>query len=166
MFRFLAEIVSFSFSLVNSEYDAFPPVDHSIVHSHSKMFLLFSSILLSLKPSSSIHILVSFCLLIPDLPGCRIWILLSTFPSLQIFFFHFWFTINASPSAGVIIICFVSTKLTTKFGSLSARMFLFCFCPWRYTLNVKISSRESADVFGNVAHVFCNLFLKICPLFG
>ena len=50
--------------------------------------------------------------------------------------------------------------------SLSVRMFLFCFYPLSYTLNVLISSRKTADVFSIATHVLCDLFLKICPLFG
>ena len=44
-------------------------------------------------------------------------------------------------------------------------MFLLCFYPWLYTLNVQSFSRETADVPSITAHVFGNLFLKICPLF-
>ena len=67
-------IQSFSFCLVNSEFDAYLPVGHSLVYSHSKMFLLFFSLILSLvlKPSFSIHILVCFCFLLLDLVSCRI----------------------------------------------------------------------------------------------
>ena len=45
-------------------------------------------------------------------------------------------------------------------------MFLFCFYPWPYILNVKIFRCEGADVFSIDAHVFRNLFLKIYLLFG
>ena len=31
---------------------------------------------------------------------------------------------------------------------------------------VKTCSRETGDIFSIAAHVFRNLFLKICPLFG
>ena len=77
-FWFLLEILSFSFCLVNSEHDAYLPVDRSLVYSHSKE----SALELDLKPTFSIHISVSFCLLFLDLASCRIWVLSSTFSSL------------------------------------------------------------------------------------
>ena len=52
------------------------------------------------------------------------------------------------------------------FISLSLCMFLICFCPWPYTLNFKSGSCKPADVSIIVIHVLCNLFWKICPLFG
>ena len=63
---FLAEILSFTFYLVNSECGAYLAVDQSLVYgSYSNMFLLFFSLILSLipvlKPSFLIHVLVSFC---------------------------------------------------------------------------------------------------------
>ena len=42
---FFAEILSFGFCLVNSECDAYLPVDHSLVYGDSKMFLILSLIL-------------------------------------------------------------------------------------------------------------------------
>ena len=45
---FSVEILPFGFFLVNSECDAYLPVDHSLVRGHSKMFLLFFSLILSL----------------------------------------------------------------------------------------------------------------------
>ena len=47
VFQFLVEIMCFSFCLVNSECDAYLPVDHSLVYSHSEMLLLFFSLNLS-----------------------------------------------------------------------------------------------------------------------
>ena len=46
MFQFFVEMLSFSFCLVNKECDAYIPVDHTSVYSHSKMSLLFSSLIL------------------------------------------------------------------------------------------------------------------------
>ena len=40
-----ADILSFGLCLVNSECDAYLSVDHSSVYSHSKMFLLFFSVI-------------------------------------------------------------------------------------------------------------------------
>ena len=45
-------------------------------------------------------------------------------------------------------------------------MFLFCFYPWPYVVNVCTSSGKASDVFSIAVHVFRNLFWKICPLFG
>ena len=46
--RFFGEILSFGFCLVNSECDAYPPVDHSLVYGHPKILILFSSLVLNL----------------------------------------------------------------------------------------------------------------------
>ena len=43
-----AEILSFSFFLVNSECDVYLPVDNSLVYSYPKIFLVFSSLIFSL----------------------------------------------------------------------------------------------------------------------
>ena len=45
VFQFHVEIMCFSFCLVNSECDAYLPVDHSLIYSHSKMFLLIFSLI-------------------------------------------------------------------------------------------------------------------------
>ena len=45
-FQFFVKILSFIFCLVNSECHAYVPVDHSSFYSHSKMCLLFSSLIL------------------------------------------------------------------------------------------------------------------------
>ena len=85
MFQFFIEILSFGFCLVNSECDAYLPVDYSLVYGHSKIFLIFSvesNLEPGLKPSFSIHISLSFCFLPLDLVSCRTGILSSTFPSL------------------------------------------------------------------------------------
>ena len=47
-FSFSVEILSFGIFLVNSECDAYLPVDHSLIRGHSKVFLLFFSLILSL----------------------------------------------------------------------------------------------------------------------
>ena len=76
-------------------------VDHSLVYNNPEISLLFFNLTLSfipaLKPSFLIHILFSFllCFLLLDLTSCRIRNLLSTFPSLWILFFYFWFGMNA-----------------------------------------------------------------------
>ena len=83
-----------------SECGAYLAVDHSLDHSCPKMFLLFSSLILSLipdlKPFSSIQILVpfSFIFLLLGLARCGIGILSSPSPSLYILLFNFQFTIH------------------------------------------------------------------------
>ena len=49
--------------------------------------------------------------------------------------------------------------------SLSACVFLFCFYPWPYVLNVSTFRRETANVFSIATHIFRNLLSKIRPLF-
>ena len=72
---------------------AYVAADYNLVYSSPKMFLLIFSLILSLipglKPSFSIHISVSFCLLLLDLASCRIGILPSPLPRLKILFFNF-----------------------------------------------------------------------------
>ena len=53
-----------------------------------------------------------------------------------------------------------------KFISFSASMFLYCFSPWPYKLNVSTGSRKIIYIFSVAVHVFRNLFWKISPLFG
>ena len=50
--------------------------------------------------------------------------------------------------------------------SLSANMFLFCFHPWPYILNMDTSSHNGADIFSIAVQVFLDLFWKKCLLFG
>ena len=50
--------------------------------------------------------------------------------------------------------------------SFSFHMFLHCFSPWPYLPNVWTCIRKNADNFSIAINVFCNLFWKICPLFG
>ena len=64
----------------------------------------------------------------------------------------------------ILCLCPYQTKLTVML--LSTLTCLFCFYPWPYILNVWTCSCETADVFNETAHVFCNLFWQICPLFG
>ena len=103
------------------------------------MFLLFFSIIFWswLKPSFPIYILVSYCLLFLELASYRSWILSSTFPSLQILFFQFWFPYVIPYQGDNYIIIQINKFLEVKL------QFLF---------------------FGT--HVLRNLFLKIFPLFG
>ena len=72
---------------------AYVAADYNLVYSSPKMFLLIFSLILSLipglKPSFSIHVSVSFCLLLLDLASCRIGILPSPLPRLKILFFNF-----------------------------------------------------------------------------
>ena len=81
----------FGFCLANSECDAYPAVDHSLVYSsYPKMILLFfnlSNLEPDLKPSFFIlDTSVSSCILLLDLANCRIGILSSVFPSLKSLF--------------------------------------------------------------------------------
>ena len=73
---------------------------------------------------------------------------------------------NASPYTRVEFMYLPMQNKLANFGSLSARMFLFCFYPWPYLLTVKTFGSELGYVFSIAAHVVRNLFLKICPLFG
>ena len=69
----VVEILSFSFCLVNSECGTYLVVDHSLVYSYPKMFLLNFSVMLTLKPSFAIYISVSFSFFLPpDVASCRI----------------------------------------------------------------------------------------------
>ena len=58
------EILSFGFCLVIPEFGAYIAVDHSLVHSYPKIFLLYLSLILiliaGLKSSLSIHMSASF----------------------------------------------------------------------------------------------------------
>ena len=45
-------------------------------------------------------------------------------------------------------------------------IFLSCFYPWQYILNVQTASRKRVHIFIIVGPVFPNLFWKICSLFG
>ena len=64
--------MSFGFYLVNLDCSAYLAVDHGLVYSYSKMFLLFFRLIFSLipvsKPPFLIHIsvLFSFCVLVLD----------------------------------------------------------------------------------------------------
>ena len=87
--RFLVfwRILSFGFCLSNSECNAYLPVDHSLVYSHPKIFLLFFSLILRLVENQvsqfiTSQFITSFCPLLMDLSICRIGILSSTFPCL------------------------------------------------------------------------------------
>ena len=84
-------------------------------------------------------------------------------------FFHifFFFTMSASSYHQrdiILCLCPYQTKLTLML--LSALTSLFCFYPWPNILKMWTCSCKTADVFSETAHVFCNLFWKICPLFG
>ena len=67
-----------------------------------------------------------------------------------------------------INVCFERFHFIWEIGlnSLSAHMFLFCFCPWPYILNVTLFSKNFVNIFSIALHVFSNSFWKICPLFG
>ena len=128
-------------------------------YSYPKMLLLFFSLILTAWTWFKIIFLdssFSFCLLLPDLDSCKIGILSSTFPSLQILFFHFWFTMNVSQYQRDTIICLYAWLRTYAYIA-------FCPCvfyPQPYILNVQTSSSESADIFSIAVHVFRNLFWK------
>ena len=49
-FSFFVEILCFGFCLVSSDCDAYLAVDHSLVYSYAKMFLLFFSLIWILIP--------------------------------------------------------------------------------------------------------------------
>ena len=69
--------------LVNSAWDAYLPVhDHSFVYGHYVSTIFQSNLEPGLKPSSSIHVSVSFWFLLLDLISCRTGILSLTFPNL------------------------------------------------------------------------------------
>ena len=127
-------------------------------YSYPKMLLLFFSLILTAWTWFKIIFLdssFSFCLLLPDLDSCKIGILSSTFPSLQILFFHFWFTMNVSQYQRDTIICLYAWLRTYAYIA-------FCPCvfyPQPYILNVQTSSSESA-IFSIAVHVFRNLFWK------
>ena len=59
VFQFYVEMLSFGFCLVNSECDAYIPVDHSSVYSHSKMCVFFSG--LKSYFSAYIFSFIAFC---------------------------------------------------------------------------------------------------------
>ena len=132
------------------------------------MFIFQSNLELVVKPSFSIHILVSFCLLFLYLAICRVGILSSTFPNLWILFFHFWFTINVGHIPWSMYSS-IQNKLSTcqlRLAFCSHFFIFFLFLAPPYTLNIKIYRLEGADFFSTTVHVFCNLFLKIYALFG
>ena len=74
VFLLLVEIMCFSFCLVNSESDAYLPVDDSLVYSHSKMLLLFFSLIFCTWSNTifSESYLCFFLSLFLDLAGSRI----------------------------------------------------------------------------------------------
>ena len=132
------------------------------------MFLLFFNLMLGLTSglnlSFSINISVSslFGLLLLHLASCRIGILSSFSPTYK----------SCSSIFGLLIpegynYLFFSNKLMlTICWFLSVHLFLFCFYVWSYILYVQIYSGSSAKISSIMIHVFCNLFKKICPLFG
>ena len=94
------KILSFGFCLVNFECDAYLAVDHSSVHSYPETFLLSISLISTAAWFTTIFLdsyLGFFLLLLLDIASCKTGILWSTFHSLQIFFPHFLFTMNANP---------------------------------------------------------------------
>ena len=164
----------FSFFLVNSKCDVYIPVDNGLVYSYPKMFLLISSLKLSLVYKtifldSHLDVFCSWIKLVVEFGFCH-WFSLACKSCFSIMI-HFDFKMNADPYLSVIIcLClFANTNYTSGwYRSLPfAGMLLFCFYPWPYLLNILIFSRESVDVFGIAAYdVFSKLFWKICPLFG
>ena len=66
VFHFFVEILPFVFCLVNSECGAYLAVDHSLLYSYPKIYILFFRLILDLIPglksSFSIHISVLLCL--------------------------------------------------------------------------------------------------------
>ena len=124
------------------------------------MFLLLLSIILSptpaLKPFVSIHISVSFWLLLLNLV-------------VELEFCHQ--LSSACKSCWFIIIIHTNQRnklhvfTHTNFVLLSAHIFLFCFCPWPYMLKRPSIWHHTANIFSIAVHLFRNLFSKICHLF-
>ena len=142
---FLAEILSFTFYLVNSECGAYLAVDQSLVYgSYSNMFLLFFSLILSLipvlKPSFLIHVLVSFCFSSGS----------TGIVSPCLFIFHSqWNECFRIQAKGTYlfelfhIYKFLWFYLWYRF----LLIYFFCFCPWFYILNVSLFSSNLLNIF-------------------
>ena len=127
------------------------------------------SLILALKPSFLIHILVSFllCFLLLDLISCRIRNLLSTFPSLWILFFYFWFGMNAKKyQVQRDLVKSLSPHKRIAFYSCG---FIFFLSLTLLYLKVHACSRKSANIFSIAVHIFRNLYVKtfliVCSVF-
>ena len=161
-FKFSVKILSFGFHLFNSQCGANLAVDHNLVYSYSKMFLLsfilILSLILVLKPSFSIHMSDSSFLLLDLLvelefchqlsPACQS---CSSISDSQ------WMLIHTNQRHMIISLC--PCRLIIRI-SLSAQMFLFCFYLWPYILNVKAYVDVINNIFSIIIQVFRNLFLK------
>ena len=146
---------------------AYLAVDHSSVYGgYPKLFLLFFSIIMSLspflKPSFLIHILVSFCLCFLHLDLFKFCCQLfpAWKPCLSIFNSQ-WILFNSNQRD--LITCLCPYRLTVY--SYHFLLFLLYY-PWPYILYAWLFSSNVANIFNIAHHVFCNLFWKICPLFG
>ena len=102
----------FLFCPINFECEAYLPVNQILVYDHSKMLFLFFSqswawfksiFLDSCTGFIWSRFIYSFCFLLLDLVSCKTGTLPSTFPSLQILFFYFLLTMNASPYQSDVI---------------------------------------------------------------
>ena len=93
----------------------------------------------------------------------KVFLLFSSL-SIQILFFHSYVAINLNQYQvqGDIIKCLYPYKLM----SYCCYVFYLVFICGPYILRVQTDSLESVNIFSIVAHVFRNLFWKICPLFG
>ena len=93
----------------------------------------------------------------------KVFLLFSSL-SIQILFFHSYVAINLNQYQvqGDIIKCLYPYKLI----SYCCYVFYLVFICGPYILRVQTDSLESVNIFSIVAHVFRNLFWKICPLFG
>ena len=135
MFQLFAEILSFSFYLVNSECDLYLAVDHSLVY---RLATLKSSTIFQSNQSWAwfktifVNSYLDSCLLFLNLTSCSIWILSFDFPQLANLVFPFlisqWILIHTK----VLIICIcwlVNIKyIHFRLISLSAlRLYVFIF---------------------------------------
>ena len=132
------------------------------------MLLLFFSLILTAWTWFKIIFLdssFSFCLLLPDLDSCKIGILSSTFPSLQILFFHFWFTMNVSQYQRDTIIClyawlrtyasahvfFILSPTYWMSKLLAVKVLIFSVSPSTYFV---IYSEKMSSIWANFNRVF------------
>ena len=133
------------------------------------MLLLFFSLILTAWTWFKIIFLdssFSFCLLLPDLDIGKTGILSSTSPSLQILFFHFWFTMNVSQYQRDTIICLYAWLRTCAYIAfcpyvfyprpymsklLAVKVLIFSVSPSTYFV---IYSEKMSSIWANFNRVF------------
>ena len=157
---FVAEILSFSFYLVNSECGTYLAVDQSLAYaSYPIMFLLFFSLILSLipvlKPPFLIHVLV---FLLDVLEFCHLVYLFLIHIEMSATHFkprkHNYLNLAVVANFYFMLISVIS---------LSARTFLSLVL---HTKRHFPYQQPHKCFFSIAAYIFRNLFWKICPLFG